>query len=370
MKTFTPFLFIITFLIVFVGGNIYLSRRLAYFFNIENIKYLYLLFGILTVLMIGGISGFTNSTKTFGSLVYISATIVTGVLLYLLLSTIIADIFYLIFKGQPKIYGLSIVSFTFLISLFGIINAFNVRTTQTQIYIKNLNTDLNIVHLTDIHLGHFRSKNFVEKIVTKTNELHPDIIFITGDLFDGKINLKPETIEPMQNFNAPVYFVDGNHDGYSGVELAKQYARQNGLLVLENDLIELDNIQIIGLNHMKVDDKTPDIHAQNQNTIKNVLDSIETISNKPIILLHHSPTGIDYAAQKGVDLFLAGHTHGGQMFPVNIFVRLMYPFNSGLYNYKGTQIFVSDGVGTFGPPFRIGTKSEIALLKLIPEDEK
>lgn len=84
-------------------------------------------------------------------------------------------------------------------------------------------------------------------------------------------------------------------------------------------------------------------------------------------MLHHSPDGVRYAHKKGVDLYLAGHTHAGQLFPITLIAGMIYKFNKGLYNYNGTKVFVSQGAGTFGPPMRTGTHSEITVVRLIPE---
>jgi predicted MPP superfamily phosphohydrolase len=88
---------------------------------------------------------------------------------------------------------------------------------------------------------------------------------------------------------------------------------------------------------------------------------------KPTVLLHHSPDGIQYANQHGVNLYLAGHTHAGQLFPVKYIAHLFFDYNKGLHDFKGTKMFVSQGVGTFGPPMRVGTKSEIVVITLKPE---
>jgi len=85
------------------------------------------------------------------------------------------------------------------------------------------------------------------------------------------------------------------------------------------------------------------------------------------VLLHHSPDGIKYANQHGVDLYLAGHTHAGQLFPIKYIAKLIFDYNKGLRDYNGTKIYVSQGAGTFGPPMRVGTISELTLLKLKPQ---
>ena len=119
---------------------------------------------------------------------------------------------------------------------------------------------------------------------------------------------------------------------------------------------------------MRADSLASDMHAGGgHETIKTVLPRIQTDPGKPTILLHHSPDGIQYAHEKGVDLYLSGHTHAGQLFPINYIAGLLFKYKKGLHDYKGTRIFVSQGTGTFGPPMRLGTIAEIALITLKPE---
>jgi predicted MPP superfamily phosphohydrolase len=172
---------------------------------------------------------------------------------------------------------------------------------------------------------------------------------------------------PLTQLKAPVYFVEGNHDRYTGVETIKSLLRELGIHVLENELTNWNELQVIGLNHMRADNETYNMHAAgNHATIKSTLEKLPINPNKPAVLLHHSPDGIKYAAEHGVDLYLAGHTHGGQLFPIKYIADLIFAYNKGLYDFMGTKIFVSQGTGTFGPPMRVGTKSEMAIINLKP----
>lgn len=221
------------------------------------------------------------------------------------------------------------------------------------------------MHLTDVHIGHFRGKEFLQSIVERTNAANVDVVFMTGDLFDGKVALKRENMEPFKDLNAPIYFIEGNHDNYTGIQQIKSDLRSFGVIVLENEIVDFRGIQIIGLNHMLADNNSANMHAvANGKTVRNVLDSLPLKEDQPSILLHHGPDGIKYAAEHGVDLYLAGHTHAGQIFPANIVANWMFEYNRGLHDYKGTKVFVSQGVGTFGPPMRVGTISEMVVLNL------
>ncbi len=367
MRQFFPILFLIIFMAFITGANIYLARRFSFYFDLRSTRYLYIAFGALTVFMIAGIIGFTNAQGAFSNLIYAAASIVMGFLLYLLLSVAVVDLVSLFAKSVPRLLGISALSLAILVTVAGIVNAQYRRISEVEIPMKGLKTELKAAHLSDIHIGHFWGQKTLQRIVDKTNAEKPDVVFITGDLFDGRIRLNSESLAPLKQLNAPVYFVEGNHDGYSGASEIKEMLREIGITVLENEVTHFNQIQIIGLDHMRADDGDPAMHGTGSKpTMRSVLDELNIFPGKPTVLLHHSPDGIEYANQHGVDLYLAGHTHNGQLFPFNFVVRMIYKYNKGLHNYKGTRIYTSQGVGTFGPPMRVGTKCEIVILKLIP----
>ncbi len=368
MKQFFPWIFLILFLGILTSANIYLARRFNLYFSVENTKVLYYIFPAFTMLMIFGLIPFANTTSRSGSLVYISAALTMGFMLYLVLSVILIDIAGFFTEISPKTRGISALTITILISVYGILNSWNLQVTRQEVTMKNLGKEIRAMHLSDIHIGHFRGKNFLKRIVDKTNSENVDVVFITGDLFDGKINLTKKELLPLKQLKVPVYFVEGNHDRYTGVDTIKSYLREIGVKVLENEKTSFGDLQIIGLNHMRADSATFNMHAAgNHATIQSTLDKLAPDKNKPAVLLHHSPDGIKYASQHGIDLYLAGHTHAGQLFPIIYIANLLFDYNKGLHEYNGTKIFVLQGTGTFGPPMRVGTKSEIAVITLKPE---
>jgi predicted MPP superfamily phosphohydrolase len=252
-----------------------------------------------------------------------------------------------------------------IITVAGIWHSYNLKTTSIEVPIKGITKEIRALHISDLHIGHFRGKNFIQKIVDTSKRLDIDVVFFTGDLFDGKIKLNRDVISPFEQLDVPVYFVEGNHDGYTDPERIKQELRETGIIVLENEVTNWGEIQIVGLDYMPADSQAVDMHATLERaTIKDILPTLNIDKEKPSILLHHSPVGIEYANERGIDLYLAGHTHGGQLFPINYIARLMFPYYRGLYEYNGTRIFVSQGTGTFGPPLRVGTRSELAVVVL------
>jgi predicted MPP superfamily phosphohydrolase len=319
--------------------------------------------------MIFGVMAFSNSLSTVGSIVYRIAAVTMGLMLYLLIAVIMIDILRLFTNWEPLTYGLMAISFALLVSIYGIWNSTNLKISGIEITVPGLRKEINAMHLSDIHIGHFRGKAFLQKIVDKTNNLDPDIVFLTGDLFDGRINLNEENIQSLKQIKAPLFFVEGNHDIYTGVGLIKALLRKNDIRVLENEMIRWDGLQIVGLNHMIADHNSVNIHTSKGGpTIEKVLQNLPINKEEPSILLHHSPEGIQYASDYGIDLYLSGHTHAGQLFPINYISDKLFDYNRGLHNYNGTRIYVSEGAGTFGPPMRVATKSEITLVKLVPDN--
>jgi predicted MPP superfamily phosphohydrolase len=349
-------------------ANIYLARSFGRYFSFEEIRPLYILFAGISVLMIFGLFGFSNSVSQAGSVVYKFSAILMGLVLYLFITVIIVNLLSLLVPVWPINKGIIVVVSTLIISILGIVNSYNIKVRKLEIPMPGLERSLSLIHLSDIHIGHFRGEKFIRRIVKISGSQNPDMVLITGDLFDGRIRLKEEVIDPFTEIKVPVYFVEGNHDGYTGVAEIKTLLRKKGIRVLENEVINEGELQIVGLNHLLPDKTTVGMHATlGKETIKDVLPALDIDPNRPSILMHHSPDGIQYASKESIDLYLSGHTHAGQLFPITLINDLVFKYNRGLDSYKDTRIFVSQGVGTFGPPIRIGTRSEIVLIKLVPE---
>lgn len=364
-------MFFLIMILIFIVGVFYLGFRTAFLFQskawIWCCVYAVILFATFGMMMAG--MNMRSLSKASHILFMVGNTMV-GVLIYMLLTFVIVDIVHLFAHFSPKTFGLIAFLTTFCISTAALVIAAHPKVKSTEIHIRNLQKPMKVVHLTDIHLGHFRGKANLEKIVEMTNAENPDFVVITGDLFESNYNLSSVTLEPLKAIKVPVYFVDGNHDIYTNDGKIKQLVAQTGVRVLVNEMVDEQGIQIIGLDYMDADENsTEDVvpHAAKSRTIRNTMPQFDIDSSRPTIVLHHSPIGGKFIAEAGGDLFLAGHTHGGQLFPLTIINNHLFEFNKGLYNKYGMQVYVSCGTGTFGPPMRLGTISEIAVLNLIPE---
>ena len=219
---------------------------------------------------------------------------------------------------------------------------------------------LRIVFASDFHLGPLTSLRFLPRFVETVNALEPDLILIGGDVLDADRSGRGAEIfaAPLRRLRARygVYGVPGNHDGYGG---ANRYAffAQAGITLLRDEVRKIEGIlYLAGRN----DQGRPRPGQALRKTVAGLL--AETPRDLPVILVDHRPTELPAAAEAGVDVQFSGHTHDGQLFPVNLITARRYELSWG-YEKKGpTHVFVSCGVQLWGPRVRTAGVSEIMLV--------
>ncbi len=236
------------------------------------------------------------------------------------------------------------------------------RVKETDIKIDHLPADLEgfrIVQLTDLHINVGIRRKYVQNLVERTNALSADLIALTGDIVEGSFTERGYNVTPLAGLTARhgIFFVTGNHEYLLGAEEWEQM----GFTALMNDhrLISRGSGQMLVGG---VTDYSAPSHSSHASSPAKAMGEGSAAVVK--ILLAHQPRSIYEAARAGFDLQLSGHTHGGQFAPLRWLNRLGQPFQSGLYRYKNTQIYVSNGAGYWGLPVRIGAPSEISLLIL------
>lgn len=358
-----PFIFLgLIVLVIF-----YISARLRTHFNLQS-KWLVTI-GVMVVL-VGSIVFIFGAVKSTNGLVG-GLSIAGGYILvfsfYLLVFLLITHLLGTVLKLPNAAGGWIAVGLALVPTVTGAIKASWFKVNETTIQIPGLGKSLDIMLIADVHLGHHRGKDYLTKIVEETNKRNPDIILLPGDLVDSEVALFPDILRPLSGFRAPAYYVPGNHEKAINEQKAIRLIAENGVNLLYNKVADTMGLQIIGLDYMNPDENTFDMHpSDNKQTIKEVLPQLRWEKDRPVILMHHSPVGVQYAKEAGIDLMVAGHTHAGQVFPFTYLAGLLFDFNKGLYRQENTAIFVSQGAGTFLSRLRLGSENEINLLHLVP----
>ena len=216
-----------------------------------------------------------------------------------------------------------------------------------------------IVQISDLHIGQLMTGPMLKEIVDRVNSLKPDLIAITGDLVDGSTHKLLNEVASIKDLKAEkgVYFVTGNHEYYSGVEDWTFEIEKMGIKVLNNENVIIKQKDDFFYLSGVTDHEAKRFGKEHAADFKTALSGLK--KNKTKILLAHQPIAVREASKYGADLVLAGHTHGGQIWPFNYFVYLQQPYLKGLYQYKDTKLYVSQGTGCWGPPMRLGSFNEI-----------
>ncbi|APZ42857.1 serine/threonine protein phosphatase [Acidihalobacter ferrooxydans] len=267
--------------------------------------------------------------------------------------------------------AVAVPALALLVSLLGFVNARRrARVVNVDVPLRGLPPALEgftLVQISDIHVGPTIKRRYLDAIVDAVNALDADAIAVTGDVVDGRVeHLAPHTA-PLARLKARhgAFFVTGNHEYYSGeAAWSAEFARL-GLSVLKNRHVVLEHagarLVLGGVTDFTSQQYVPEEPSDPQAAIAGA-----PADAGARVLLAHQPRSADAAAAAGFDLQLSGHTHGGQFWPWNHFVRMQQPYTAGLHCHAGTMwVYTSRGTGYWGPPKRLGAPSEITRLRLI-----
>lgn len=278
--------------------------------------------------------------------------------LYMVLSLIILDVakFFAPQIGNAFGYALAI---TVAILIYGHINYLNPKVVNINIQLdKPLAKPLKVAAISDVHLGEGTGKKELKRYVEMINEQKPDIIVIAGDLIDNSVLplLRDKMHEELNELQAPmgIYMVTGNHEYISGAERSEAFLKQTKITLLRDSVVTLPcGLQIIGR-----DDRS----NRHRKGVEELL--AEADASKPTLLLDHQPYELAKNDSLKVDIQFSGHTHHGQVWPLCWIVDSMYEQSHGYRKWNHSHIYVSSGLSLWGPPFRIGTSSDMAIFNI------
>ncbi len=340
-------------------------------------KIIVFIFGLLSLAY--PLGNFTQkvSPSTFSDTLLFAGSFWLGIIYYFFLFTLFIDILRIIDKYKPFLsIKLKQPSFLLATTVFFITaclisyGAWNARHPVTMNYeitipktTGSLET-LQVVMVSDIHLGQMIDNHRLKKLVNRINQLEPDIVLIAGDIIDHKVDVLPNQhmIETFRKLRPKIgtYAIVGNHEYFDQkTELAIQYLEQGNIHMLRDQWALVANeFYVVGRDDVSKRRYT----GINRQDLKTVMAGID--HSLPIILLDHQPFNLQDAVDQGVDLQLSGHTHLGQLFPNSLITKKLYELDWGYLQKDNLQIIVSCGVGTWGPPIRIGNAPEIINLTI------
>jgi len=265
-----------------------------------------------------------------------------------------------------------------LVTLLGFLNARRTAAVvKVDVPIKNLPPALQgftLAQLSDIHVGPTIKRQYLRRIVDKVNALDADVVAITGDLVDGKVSELADHVAPLADLKSRhgTYVVTGNHEYYSGAHAWVDELRRLGLTVLMNQHVVIPSpsgtapaqggtpLVLAGVTDYSAGHFDPAHRSDPEAALQGA-----PMNAAVRVLLAHQPRSAPAAAKAGFDLQLSGHTHGGQFYPWNLFVRFQQPFTAGLHKLQNLWVYTSRGTGYWGPPKRFGAPSEITALRLV-----
>ena len=275
--------------------------------------------------------------------------------------------------GPPSLATISALMVPSAALMITAIGMWNARRTASVVQVDVAIADLpealrgfTIAQVSDIHVGPTIKAPYVDNIVNVVNRLNADMVAITGDLVDGSVAELSHHVSPLARLSSRhgTFFVTGNHEYYAGAHSWITELRRLGLQVLINEHVVLRHnnaaLVIAGVTDVSAHHFDPAHRSSPQNAIA---DAPEHAAIR--VLLAHQPRSAFEAANAGFHLQLSGHTHGGQFWPWNLFVRLQQPFTAGLHRLNDLWVYVSRGTGYWGPPKRFGAPSEITHLRLV-----
>lgn len=377
MSVLKTILFVIVFFALFIGLNYYIGKRIlsgiSNIYKLNNkifwglfwfIAFSYIIYSLLNRYF----PKYLSNPLMYIGIYYMAISI------YVLILFFIIDIFLIINKKfnlfpniKDKSLFFTIIFFILIVSFIGK-GIYNANSSYVKSYDIKINKEfkddkLNVVLISDIHLGEIIGNSRIKDIVSKVNVLNPDVVLIAGDLIDSSFkpfednNMASELGKIKSKYGT--FFSLGNHDLFDNkVDELTTLLEKQGIVVLRDKATLINNnFYIIGR-----DDISISRFKDKRKSLKDIISDVD--KSKPIIVIDHNPSSINESLEASVDLQVSGHTHKGQMVPFNLITKGIFENHYGYMKKETLNTVVSSGFGTWGPPIRIGSRSEIVNIHL------
>jgi len=360
--------------LAYIIPNIYVFFRIRNLFINKGYRLWYTLIYVLLAAIYPLIESYSH--RDINIVMQVLSTVSGYILpffLYLFLSVLLFDLFLLVNilvkivssetrkKFLFRLYTLTaMIILSILIVVAGAINLNTIRVTKYRIEVprRQAKVDhLRIAFVADFHIQQNTRLGFVEQFVKKVNALQPDLMLYGGDIVEG--DRENETTEIIESAIRDIHTkygsfgVLGNHEFYGGQQKGR-FFRKAGITLLCDTIVTIDNSFYLAGRY--------DQHFRQRKTISEIMGSAS--SDLPMILMDHRPTELQEASRTAIDVQFSGHTHDGQMFPINLITNSVYELSWGYKKIRNTHFFVTSGLRLWGPPVKTAGKSEIMLVDI------
>jgi predicted MPP superfamily phosphohydrolase len=345
-------------------AHAFVFETVNYFWGKPRIPYLLEFFILVSISFVPASLLVWRYTHFFAWFFYRIAAVWLGCLSFFFWASVLCWLVY----GAGHLFGINVPHRGLLAGLFGVgaiaalaafLNASWIRVTRISMKLPGLSDAWKnrvAILAGDLHLGPVRGFCFARRVVQVARSLKPDVVFLTGDFYDGTAVDAARMANEWRDFPAQlgVFYVTGNHEEFSDRTKYLRAIEAAGMKALRNEKVTIDGLQIAGVLYGEGSD--PDGLRSSLAQMK--------LSGEPSILLSHVPQYLDVAEQAGISLQLSGHTHKGQVFPWIWLARRVHgKFVYGLNEYKRMLVYTTSGAGTWGPPMRLGTRAEIVAIR-------
>ena len=356
-------IFFLIFLLAYVGGNVYIFIRTLQMLSGFSLAMKILLSVIYWLvafsLVIAMLTRHIDMPVILSKSMFHIGSVWLVFTLYMIFALLIADVTKIFVPSLNHGFYYALGA-TCCLLLYGYYNYRHPQVNKIDVSLDKPieGNGINIVAVSDVHLGYGTGKAMLKEYVDMINAQHPDLILIGGDLIDNSLTplYKENMAEELAQLKAPlgIYMVPGNHEYISGIRKSMQFINETPIRLLRDDVVTLPGgIQIIGR-----DDRSNKSRLSLQELVKNIDPA------KPVILLDHQPYNLSDTENAGIDLQFSGHTHRGQVWPVSLITDHLFDQSYGYRKWGNSHIYVSSGLSLWGPPFRIGTDSELVVFNI------